>query len=104
MDMIRIRIEEAEMDLDRVDESWINQQINRRLADGLTVCVRVTIKEGDLDMVLSTPTCGASGGGGRPPRPREKKVFDLWNQRGIDDAKFTGGNLVAFLKELKRIL
>lgn len=55
-------------------------------------------------MILSTPTRGASGSGGRPPRPREKKVFDLWNQRGLDDAKFTGGNLVAFLKELKRIL
>jgi hypothetical protein len=102
--MIRIRIEEAEMDFDSIDESWINQQINRRRANGVAVCVRVTIKEADLDMILSTPTCGASGGGGRPPRPREKRVFDLWNQRGLNGADFTGGNLVAFLKQLKHIL
>jgi len=102
--MIKIRIGEEEKVLGSVDESWINQQINRRRADGLTVCVRVIVKEGELDMILSTPTCEASGGGGRPPRPREKTVFDLWNQRGLNDADFTGGNLVAFLKQLKHIL
>jgi hypothetical protein len=90
--------------LENVDEHWINQQINRRREDGLSVCVRVTIKEGDLDMILSTPTCGSGGGGGRPPRPHEKVVFDLWNRRGLNDAHFTGGNLVAFLKQLERII
>jgi hypothetical protein len=102
--MIKIRIGEVEKELSGADASWINQQINQRRADGLTVCVRVIIKEGDLDMILSTPTCGASGGGGRPPRPCEKTVFDLWNQRGLNDADFTGGNLVAFLQQLKNIL
>lgn len=103
--MIKIRIENAEMDLvGNFDESWINQQINRRRADGLAVCVRVTIKDGDVDMVLSTPTCEPSGGGGRPLRPHEKIVFDLWNQQGMNDANFNGGKLVAFLKKLKQIL
>jgi hypothetical protein len=82
--MIKIRIGETERELGSADESWwINQQINQRRADGLTVCVRVIVKEGDLDMILSTPTCRASEGSGRPPRPREKTVFDLWNQRGL---------------------
>ncbi|MBU4258550.1 MAG: hypothetical protein KKI12_12840 [Proteobacteria bacterium] len=102
--MIRIRIGETERELGNVDESWINQQINRRRADGQTVCVKVTVHEDNLNMVLSTSTCGANGGGGRPPRLREKEVFDLWNQRGLNDADFTGGNLVAFLKQLKRLL
>jgi hypothetical protein len=102
--MIEIRIEEAERDLRSADESWINQQINRRRADGVSVCVKVTVKEGDLDMILSTPTCGSSGGGGRPPRPREKTVFNLWNQRGLNQPDFTGGNLIAFLKQLKHIV
>ncbi len=102
--MIRIRIGDMERELASADEHWINQQINRRRADGQTVCVRVTVHEGDLYMVLSTPTCGASGGGGRPPRPREKEVFDLWNHGGLNDADFTGGNIVAFLKQLKRLL
>ncbi len=54
--MIRVRIGETEKDLQNVDESWINQQINRRRADGISVCVRVIIKDRDLDMALSTPT------------------------------------------------
>jgi hypothetical protein len=102
--MIRIQIGDAEMDLGNVDESWINQQINRRRGDGLVVCVKVTVKDGDLDMILATPTCGPGGGQARPPRPHEKSVFDLWNQQGLNDANFTGGKLVAFLKKLKQIL
>ncbi|MCF8144566.1 MAG: hypothetical protein K9N21_11665 [Deltaproteobacteria bacterium] len=101
--MITIRIGESEREIGDADESWINQQINQRRADGLSVCVRVIVKEGDLDMILSTPTCSSSGGGGRPPRPREKNVFNLWNQRGLNETNFTGGNLVAFLKQLKNL-
>lgn len=102
--MIRIRIGNDERGFASVDEHWINQQINRRKADGQTVCVRVTVREGDLDMVLSTPTCGASGSGGRPPRPQEKEVFDLWNQQGLNDVDFSGGNVVAFLKQFKSFI
>ncbi len=102
--MIKIKIGEVERDLSSANESWINQQINRRREDGLSVCVKVIIKENDLDMILSTPTCVSSGGGGRPPRPREKTVFDLWNQRGLSEPDFAGGQLIAFLKQLKRIL
>lgn len=101
--MIRVRIGETEKELNTVDESWINQQINRRRADGLTVCVMVIIKEGELDMILSTPTCGANGGG-RRPRPREKMLFDLWDKLGLYNVGFTGGNVIAFLKQLKHVL
>jgi hypothetical protein len=102
--MIRIRIGDMERELANADEHWITEQINRRRADGQTVCVRVTVHEGDLNMELSTPTCEARGGSNRPPRPREKEVFDLWDKRGLNDADFTGGNLVAFLKQLKSLL
>lgn len=102
--MITIRIGETEREISSADESWINQQINRRRADDLTVCVKVIVKEGYLDMILLTPTCNASGGGGRSPRPREKSVFDLWNQRGLNEDNFAEGNLIAFLKQLKHIL
>lgn len=100
--MIKIRIADVEKELASADEQWINQQINLRRADGQTVCVIVTVHEGALDMVLATPTCGA-GGGRRLPRPEESKVFDLWKKRGLDDENFTGGNVVAFLKQLKQL-
>jgi len=102
--MIRIRIGEAERELGTIDESWINQQINRRRADGLSVCVRVFIKEGDLDMVLSTPTCEPIGGGNRPSRPDELSVVNLWKQEKLNEPDFTGGNLIAFLKQLRQIV
>ena len=102
--MIRIRIGDMERELACADESWINQQINRRRADGHAVCVRVNIQKNNLHMGLCTPSCGQIGGGGRPPSNCEKRVFDLWGQRGLNNVDFTGGNLVAFLKQLRRLL
>jgi hypothetical protein len=99
--MIKIRIGDAEKDFASADEHWINQQISRRREDGQTVCVKVTVHEGDLNIVLSTPTCGGAGGG-RPPGPQEKEMFSLWKQKGLDNADFTGADLVAFLKQIKR--
>lgn len=102
--MIRVQIGDMERELAGADEHWINQQINRRRADGESVCVKVTINEDDFNMILSTPSCGSCGGGGRPPNNREKRIFDLWDHRGLNDIDFTGGSLVAFLKQLMRLL
>ena len=93
--MFRIRIGDMEREIACADESWINQQINRRRADGQVVCVRVNIKKNDLNMGLSTPSCGPTGGRGRPPNNCEKRVFDLWDQRGLNNVDFTGGQLCA---------
>jgi hypothetical protein len=102
--MIKIQIGDQERELSTADEDWINQQINRRRSEGMPVCVVVTIKAGDLDMILSTPASVTRGGVGRPPRPKEKEVFELWDHRGLNNADFTGGNVVAFLKQLKHFL
>jgi hypothetical protein len=101
--MIKIQIGEDEKLREEASEQWINHQIARRRADGISVCVRVIIKERDLDMILSTPTCKNRVGGGRPPTPREDKVFDLWKKRGLDNPDFTGGNLIAFLKQFDNL-
>lgn len=102
--MVEVKIADEQWQIDRIDEQWISQQINRRQADGQTVCVRIRIHEGDIDMLLSTPTCGSVGGRSRPPRPTEERIFDLWEKRGLDQPDFTSGNLVAFLKQLQRLL
>jgi len=102
--MIKIQIGDAEKELASADEHWINQQISRRREeDGQTVCVKVTVHKGDLNMVLSTPACGGASGGSALS-PQEKEVVGLWKERGLDKADFTGGNLVAFLQQLKRFL
>jgi hypothetical protein len=101
--MIKIKIGADERMLGDVDNSWVNQQINQRRADGQSVCVRVTIQERDIDLVLTTPTCPSYAGSPRKLSAQEEKVCDLWEQRGLRKPTFTGGNLIAFLNQLKQL-
>jgi hypothetical protein len=98
--MIRVRIGDAERELSSVSESWVNQQINRRKADVQSVCARVIIRQDQLNMTLSTPSC-PKGTGGRSPNRYEKQVFDLWERRDLNKEQFTVGNFITFLKQLK---
>lgn len=99
--MITVRIGINERDLHKASESWINQQINRRREDGQSVCVQVIIREGEINISLSTPDCPGGGGGTRPPSAQEQEIFDLWDKRGLNKDDFHGGNLVAFLKQMR---
>ena len=101
--MINIRIGNEERKLEDAEESWINQQINRRRAAGESICVRVRIKDDHLDLILQTPTCPSGGGGGRTPNPHEREIIDIWNKLGLNKAHFAGGNLIAFLKQLMQL-
>jgi hypothetical protein len=101
-DMITVSIGEEEHSLQDATEQWINQQIQRRRADNQAICVRVSIRQGDLDMVLATPSCNGAGSGGRTPNANELEVFRLWRERGLREPDFSGGSLIAFLAQLKR--
>ena len=101
--MITIKIGSSEQSFESADESWINQQINGRRRDGQSVCVRVVINNGSINMALSTPSCTSGGGGGRPPNAQEQRIFDLWEKQGLNKPDFHGGNLIAFLKQLRRL-
>ncbi len=101
--MITIRIGDSERELDTADEHWINDQISRRRQDKAPPCVRVSIRKAGFDMVLSTPTCGGGGSGGRAPNEQERAVFELWEKRGLSNNDFTGGSVVAFLKQLRNL-
>lgn len=100
--MITIRIGEEHRSLQEATPSWITEQIQRRRADGQAVCVRVSIQHGGLNMSLATPNCASTQGGGRPPTQNEKELFTLWADRGLNDPDFSGGNLVAFVAQLRR--
>ena len=102
--MVTIKIGNDSRSLDQADEAWITQQVNRRQKDGLPVCVQITIKEPGFDLILTTPDCGGGGGGGRAPRPEERAIFDLWGKRGLNSDDFSGGNLLAFIKQLRNLL
>ncbi len=97
--MIKVQIGNTEKELKDVRESWINEQLHRRRKDNGSVCVQVAIDKPPLNMVLSTPGC-PSIGGGRAPNAREQRIFDLWEIHKLNSSDFTGGNLIAFLKQI----
>jgi len=107
MSLIKIHIGNNERQFDdvyNVDESWINQQINKRKEDKEKVCVRVNIKSESIGILLRTPACGRDRVGGRAPNPREREIYDLWKRRGLREENFSGGNLIAFFKQLRKII
>lgn len=97
---VTIDIGSESRELPEADPSWINTQINRRRRDGQTVCVRITVRTGDVDLVVQTSSCPRRGGGGRLPNRRETEIFALWNDLGLNEAQVTGGQVVAFLKRV----
>lgn len=102
--MITIRIGNDERRCEDVSAQWITQQINRRRDDNVPACVTVVIHQPPLNMTLRTPGCAATGlggGGGRAPNDQERKIFDLWARLGLNDLNFSGGNVVAFIKQFR---
>lgn len=104
--MVTLTIGGAQRDMDSrsdLDESWITSQVNGRRADGEQVCVWVRVRTGGLDLTLASAGCGG-GGGGRRLTPDEQRLVDLWVERGLSRSDFTGGNVVAFLNQLFRLV
>jgi hypothetical protein len=100
--MITITIGSQSKNLNEAHESWIAQEIQRLRQIDRNVCVRVTINDPGINVTLATPGCtGSGGGGGRAPNEEERNVLNDWRKRGMEDAEFAVGNLIAFLKQLR---
>jgi hypothetical protein len=103
--MYKIQIGGSEKELSEVSESWISHQVQERRHDGQPVCVRISLKNDCIDMILATPQCGGGGGGvGRQPKCKESEIFALWNDRHLNQNDWAVGNLIAFLKQLRRLI
>jgi hypothetical protein len=101
---IRIRIGQDERELSQADEHWITSRIRQEEADQGSVCIRIFVKVGDVDIILSSGGCPQSGGGGRKPRANEQELFDLWNKLGLNAKDVTGGKVNAFLKQARKLV
>lgn len=102
--MNKIIIGSSEKELSGASESWITQQVRERQHAGETFCVRVVLKTDCVDMILATPGCGSGGGGGgRSPNHREQEIFALWHERHLNQPGLVVGNLIAFLKQLRKL-
>lgn len=101
---IRIRIGQDEREMAQADEHWIVTRIKQEEANQRSICIRVLIKVSDIDIVLSSSGCPAGGAGGRKATPKEQEFFDLWDKFGLKTTDINGGKLIAFLKQVRRIV
>lgn len=100
--MIRIEINETRQDVADINPGWINEQIRKRQDDGVPICVKIFIQEGNVDLVLSCGDCGSQGGGGgRAPNSDEKRIFGLWDEFGCKEKPINPGKITAFLNRVK---
>lgn len=100
--MNTIKIGPIECDLSQATEHWINEQINQRRSDDEKVCVQITLHTDGIDLHLST--CPTGGGGGRPPNRLEAEIIHLWTKLGLNTSQFSSGNVVAFVKQIRRYI
>ncbi|MBB4635118.1 hypothetical protein [Longimicrobium terrae] len=102
--MIRLQIGSDEREDDDISEDWVNQQVRRRRNDEAQVCARVTLVTESLDFALSTAGCRGGSSSRASLTRKENEIVDLWTKCGLNDPEFQGGQLIAFLKQVRRIL
>lgn len=87
-----------------IEENWIIEQLHRSRQLGQSVCMVVRLQSPDINLSLTTPTCGGGGGGGRRPNAQEQRIIDLWHDRGLSSPSFAPGQVIAFLSHLRHLL
>jgi hypothetical protein len=102
---VRIKIGNQEHDLLQADKHWIISQISEQQNDNGSVCVQIAIEKGDVNIRLCSGACPATGGGvGRQANQLEQRIIELWEKHGGKRKHLGGGEIVAFLEQLQRIL
>jgi hypothetical protein len=103
--MVTIKVGSSEQQLESLDEGWLLQQIKRRRRDGERVCVIVEIDDSPINLIFPTKGCARGGGSSaRAYTAEEQRVIDLWQKHHLDELEFKEGELIAFLKQLRRIV
>ena len=100
--MITVCVDGIEKAINDVSESWLIEQILRRRADNVSVCIRVRICIGDINATLATSGCPGRGGG-RRPNPHEQRILNLWAKHNLSDDNFAPRQLVAFLNQVQSL-
>lgn len=100
-----VKIGNQERDLAQADRHWVISQIKDQQNDNGSVCVQIVIHDGDANLRLCSGGCPSTGGGGgRRSNSKEQEIFDLWDRSGGKAGHLGGGEIVAFLTQLQRIL
>lgn len=100
---VTITIGEETLTYARSSKEWINKLFARARQQGSLPCVVVQIGEPGFVIGLSTPNCGRGKGGGSLT-PAQSRVVEAWVKHRLTTSSYTGGNLIAFLSELERLV
>lgn len=99
--MIKVRIGNDEREFNNSSEGWIKEQVDHRRRAGQSICIRIIINKGQLNMSLSTADCPKNNSRTRRPRPEEKRIFDFWRDQGLNQHNFNVENLIKFFRQIK---
>ena len=101
--MIKVQIEGIEKIFSELSVSWVHEQIKQRQRDGLSVCVRVFVTTGNIDLVLSSGECFSSGASNRRATKDECRIFDLWDDFQLKNVPINSGRVISFLQKIKQL-
>jgi len=91
--MIKVSIDGTEKIDNEIDERWINQQVNRRKDEGIALCVRVSIFENGIDLILSSNSCKSGSANNTEFTIRQNRIIDLWKRNHLNTDVFSGDHV-----------
>lgn len=100
---VRISIGDETRTFRAATKDWINKLFAHAHAQGILPAVIVQIDQPGLVLGLATPGAGRGGGGGLLSAS-QNNIVDAWLRHHMGSNKYTGGNLIAFLNDLERLL
>lgn len=102
--MVTIKIGNEQRSTKDNYESWLNDQIRNRRKSGQSLSVEVNI-ECDARLLLVAADHDLGGGGSsRSYSYTETQILDLWLEKGLTEKGFKTGNLISFLKQLRKLI
>lgn len=102
--MITIGIAGMSVPIEQASDKWVAQMLQQARKGGAPPCFSVQIGVPGIQVGLATPGCGSSGGGSRPPNPREAEIIEAWVRRGFQSGTFADGEVHGFIKQLARLV
>lgn len=102
---VTIRIGDEQRSIGDNYEAWISEQIRNRRKSGQKARIVIEIG-GDLALTFAcedSPT-GGGGGGSRNYSLRQQGIIDLWFKHGLDKCPINPGEVISFLKQLRKLI
>lgn len=85
-------------------EGWISEQLRNRRKAGESVRILIKI-DGDLNLTFACEDNPSGGGGGTQNySPSQQEIINLWLQHGLNKCPINAGEVISFLKRLRKFI